>query len=84
MAEKEQNTHQTQETGSSEKGAFSAGVSSTTAHNPHLLRYLREEADLTQAELAKTLNTSVDTVGRVGDRQENSESKTPAGVRKVF
>ncbi len=33
MAEKEQNTQQTQETGSSEKGAFSAGVSSHSHKN---------------------------------------------------
>ncbi|MYK24505.1 helix-turn-helix transcriptional regulator [Candidatus Poribacteria bacterium] len=84
MVEKGQNTHQTQETGSSGKGAFSAGVSSTTAYNPHLLRYLREEADLTQAELAKTLNTSVDTVAEWETGRRTPNQKHLQALEKFF
>ena len=84
MAKREENTPQTQETRNLEQGAFLAAGSSTTTYNPHLLRYLREKADLSQAELAKKLNTSVDTVAEWETGRRIPESKTPAGVRKVF
>ena len=65
------------------------GGSSSTAYNPHLLRYLREKADLSQAELAKKFSTSVDTVaewetGRRAPNQKHLQAlekffKLPAG-----
>lgn len=75
MAKREENTHQTQETRNLEQGAFLVGGSSSTAYNPHLLRYLREKADLSQTELAKKLNTSVDTVAEweTGRRAQNQK-----------
>lgn len=84
MAKKEENAHQTQETGNLEKGAFLAGTSSTTGYNPHLLRYLREKADLSQAELAKKLNTSVDTVAEWETGRRVPNQKHLQALEKFF
>ncbi|MDD9973463.1 MAG: helix-turn-helix transcriptional regulator [Candidatus Poribacteria bacterium] len=84
MAKREENTHQTQETGNLEKGAFLAAGSSTTTYNPHLLRYLREKADLSQAELAKKLNTSVDIVAEWETGRRIPNQKHLQALEKFF
>ena len=84
MAKKEENTHQTQEARNLEQGAFLVGASSTTAYNPHLLRYLREKADLSQAELAKKFSTSVDTVAEWETGRRVPNQKHLQALEKFF
>ncbi|MCY3549513.1 MAG: helix-turn-helix transcriptional regulator [Candidatus Poribacteria bacterium] len=84
MAKREENTHQTQEVRNLEQGAFLVGTSSSTAYNPHLLRYLREKADLSQAELAKKFNTSVETVAEWETGRRVPNQKHLQALEKFF
>ena len=84
MAKREENTPQTQETRNLEQGAFLVGTSSSTAYNPHLLRYLREKADLSQAELAKKFSTSVDTVAEWETGRRIPNQKHLQALEKFF
>ena len=84
MAKREENTPQTQETRNLEQGAFLVGTSSSTAYNPHLLRYLREKADLSQAELAKKFNTSVETVAEWETGRRVPNQKHLQALEKFF
>ena len=66
MSKNDQNPPQTQPTPAPETrsnpGAVLSSVVAGASHNPHLLRYLRESANLTQAALAREIKVETEMV----------------------
>ena len=89
MSKNQRNTSETQSPSpdadpQAPQGAVLSSVLPGTSHNPHLLRYLRETANLTQAALAKEIKVETETVidWETGRRQPSQ--KHQQALEKFF
>lgn len=88
MSKNDQNTPQAQptpdpETRGNPVSVLSSGVNAVS-HNPHLLRYLRETANLTQAALAKEIKVETETVIDWETGRRHPSQKHQRALEKCF
>ena len=89
MSKDERNTPETQSPPSDrqERGNPGSVMSSTVAgasHNPHLLRYLRENANFTQSSLAKAIGVESETVIDWETGRRTPSQKHQQALEKFF
>lgn len=88
MSKSPRNTPETHPAGDSEPRADQAVLSQKTvsdpAHNPHLLRFLRETANLTQAALAKAIKVEPEMVIDWETGRRHPSQKHQQALEKFF
>jgi len=65
-------------------GSVLSAVRANASHNPHLLRYLRETANLTQSDLAKEIKVETETVIDWETGRRHPSQKHQLALEKFF